>query len=70
MKQGKATTSGMGSTKREPISHAVSPGGVSQLGEMVGTRRAVEQIYVGYGYKAPMGSGTTVHRSGTQGKHK
>lgn len=68
MKQGQASNNGNSGQKREPISHAVSPCAVDQLGNHVGTRRAVEQLYEGHGYKAPMGKGTTVHPSGTQGK--
>ena len=69
MKQGQASNSGPGERKREPISHAVNPGAVSELGNHVGTRRAVETLYRGHGYKAPM-SGSQVHPSGSQGKHK
>ena len=69
MKQGRASSSGPGEQKREPISKAVNPAGVAQLGEHVGTRRAVETLYQGHGYKAPS-SGSQVHHCGSQGKHK
>ena len=68
MKQGRASKSGLISQKREPISHAVDPGAVDQLGQMVGVARAVEVLYEGRGYKAPM-AGYTYHKSGSQGKH-
>ena len=68
MKQGRATHSGSASTKTEPISHAVSPGAVDQLGQKVGQARAVEQLYQGRGLEAPMKSETT-HKSGSQGRH-
>ncbi len=64
--------------KAEPKPRAISPGGVSQLGEHVGTRRAVQPLDVGRGYqpKGPtsnMGQGPganrQVHRCGSQGTH-
>ena len=69
VKQGRASSSGPNDRKREPISKAVNVAGVAQLGEMVGTRRAVETLYQGKGYRAPMG-GQQVHRSGSQGRHR
>jgi hypothetical protein len=67
MKQGRAPTKS-GPIKREPISKAVSPGAVSQIGCKVGEARAVKSLDIGRGYKAPaIGGGT--HRSGSQGKH-
>lgn len=68
MKQGKASSSGPGSRKIEPRSKAVSPGAVSNIGNMVGMARAVKPLDMGRGYKAPKISGGT-HRSGSQGKH-
>ena len=66
MKQGRATTSIVGSTKQEPISHAVNPGGVSEIGcAQWGTSTP---IYEGRGLSAPM-VGETTHQSGSQGKH-
>ena len=35
MKQGRATTSMVGSTKTEPVSRVVSPGAVSRMGTIV-----------------------------------
>lgn len=69
MTQGRANRDGPAGQKREPLPHAVDPGYAAQLGAHVGTRRAVEQMYEGHGYKAPM-AGSEVHQSGSQGKHK
>ncbi len=69
MKQGRASRSGMESTKVEPKSRAVDPAGVNQLGNHVGPARAVEPLYEGRGYKAPM-TGEQSHHCGSQGKHK
>ena len=60
----------MAGTKREPIPHAVDPGGADQLGQKVGTVRAVEPLYEGRGFKAPEPAGRTIHHSGSQGHHK
>ena len=66
MKQGNANNN-MGGRKMEPIPHAISPAGVSQLGETV-DKRAIENFNKGRGYKAPM-SGQQNHPSGSQGRH-
>lgn len=67
MKQGKASSSGMGSTKTEPKSRAVNPGAAASIGiQEVRTRS--EPLYEGRGLKAPM-VGQTNHKSGSQGKH-
>lgn len=67
MKQGRASSSGMGSMKVEPKSKAVSPGAVAQIG--VHEALIVPQpMHQGRGYSAPK-SGSQVHRSGSQGKH-
>lgn len=68
MKQGTGNSQ-PGSQKREPIAKAVSPGAVSQLGTHTGAARAVEKLYEGRGYEAPM-SGSDTHKSGSQGKHR
>ena len=74
MKQGRATHSGSGSTKIEPISHAISPAAVSQIGIMKGNHASDggHTVHVkptpmmeGRGLKAPM-TGVTVHKSGSQ----
>lgn len=59
MKQGQASTSKMGSTKVEPVSHGVNPGAVSRLGTIVAPGTKVEQMYEGRGLKAPMAKCTT-----------
>ena len=69
MKQGQATSSHSGSTKQEPVSKAVSPGAVSQMGNHVGPAQAVKALYEGRGLKAPMVS-ETCHPAGSQGKHR
>lgn len=68
MQQGKATSSHMGSTKTEPVSKAVSPGAVSEIG-IHQVRTTSQPLYEGRGLKAPM-TGETSHHSGSQGKHK
>lgn len=72
MKQGKASHSGMGSTKIEPRSHAVPPAYPARLGTMQGNHsdsgtHRVQKIpmYAGRGLKAPM-VGTTIHKKGSQ----
>lgn len=59
MKQGRAQTSIVGSTKTEPVSKAVNPGAVSRLGNMVAPGTKPEQMYEGRGLSAPMKSVTT-----------
>lgn len=77
MKQGSASSSRMGSTKREPIAHAVSPAGVSQMGEALGNHAtdvgktlhgASEPMYKGRGFEAPHDAGRTIHHGGSQGR--
>lgn len=68
MKQGKASTSGMASTKREPIAHAVSPAAVSEIG-IHQVRGTSLPLYEGRGLEAPM-VGSTTHEHGSQGKWK
>lgn len=67
MKQGRATTSFVGSTKIEPVSHAVSVPAVSELG-IHEVRHTSLPLYEGRGLQAPMVSETS-HKSGSQGKH-
>lgn len=67
MKQGRATTSFVGSTKTEPVSHSVSVPAVSELG-IHEVRHTSLPLYEGRGLQAPMVSETT-HKSGSQGKH-
>lgn len=69
MKQGQATTSGMGSTKREPIAHAVSVPAVANIGNAQIYGSTSVPIYSGRGLEAPMVSETS-HPTGSQGTHK
>lgn len=59
MKQGRASTSIVGSTKTEPVSKAVNPGAVSRMGTIVAPGTKPEQMYEGRGLKAPMRKQTT-----------
>ena len=77
MRQGSASSSGPGSRKIEPRAHAVSPGGVSQIGESLGNHAtdvtknlhgASIDMYKGRGFEAPHDAGRTVHHGGSQGK--
>jgi len=64
--------------KREPIAKAVSPAGVSQIGEAMGNHATDSQgkilhgvskpLYIGRGFEAPK-VGTTVHHGGSQRRH-
>lgn len=67
MKQGtgKSTDSGQ---KREPIAHAVSPAAASEIG-VHQVRHSSLPLYEGRGLEAPM-QGTTIHHTGSQGKHR
>ena len=64
--------------KVEPTSRAVSPAGVSQLGEALGNHAtgsgkilhgASKELYAGKGFSAPKDQGCTTHDCGSQGKH-
>jgi len=68
VKQGRATHDGTGSTKREPIAHAVNPAAVSEIG-IHQVRATSLPLYEGRGLEAPM-AGTTTYESGSQGKWK
>lgn len=65
MKQGMGNSK-PGSTKIEPLSKAVNPGAVGNMGLQV--TRTPQQMYEGRGLKAPMVSSTS-HPKGSQGKH-
>lgn len=67
MKQGQASSSHTGSTKVEPVSTKVNPGGVSEIGAHVAMNPS--PVFEGRGVRAPM-AGTTIHHTGSQGKHK
>lgn len=76
MKQGRADKDGRSGGKREPIPKAVHETAVSELGRAV--QYPKEDLYAGKGYKgasprpaaAGPGGGRTIHRSGSQGKHR
>lgn len=72
MKQGRATHSGMGSTKTEPRSHAVPAAYPAGLGVMKGNHAECGTVrvthvpmYEGRGLQAPM-KGVTIHKKGSQ----
>lgn len=71
MKQGRASSSKMGSTKVEPRSHAVNVESASDIGlqERFIGRAQSRPLYAGRGLSAPMAKSTS-HLSGSQGKHK
>ena len=66
MKEGRASHSGVASTKVEPKSYAVDPAYTDQLGQSVQFTKV--PMYEGRGLKAPM-VGQTNHKSGSQGRH-
>ena len=68
MKQGRADHSNMAGTKREPISHAVDPGGVSELGCIVA--KNPQPLYAGRGFEAPAPKAETIHNRGSQGRYE
>jgi len=68
MTQGRATTSGMGSTKVEPKPKAVNVGYVAQCGIHEVTH-TTETMYEGRGYEAP-GIESSTHHNGSQGRHR
>lgn len=76
MKQGRASSSKMGSTKIEPRSHAVPPAYAGRIGLQQGNhatdkgtiRTQSIPMYEGRGISAPMKSSTS-HKSGSQGKY-
>ena len=68
MKQGRASVDNNVGTKREPIAHAINPGGVAQLGNHVA--KNPEPLYAGRGFSSPAPKACVSHPSGSQGKHK
>lgn len=66
--QGRATTSIVGSTKVEPMSRAVNPAAVAEIG-IDESRTTSLPLYQGRGLEAPM-VGTTVYEHGSQGRTK
>ena len=77
MKQGRAGISGPADRKIEPRSTAINPGGVANLGRAHGNHASdsphgtftpkITPMDAGRGYSAP-NIGTSVHKSGSQGK--
>lgn len=67
MKQGRADHSNSSGVKREPISHAVDPGAVDQIGQA--TAFTKDPLYIGRGYEAPKAQSTS-HHCGSQGRHR
>lgn len=67
MKQGRTPEVESGH-KREPIPHAIDPGAVSQMGNMV--VQNPDPLHKGRGYSAPSPVAETTHHCGSQGRHK
>lgn len=65
------------SRKMEPISRAVNPSYVAEMGNKIGNhatgegtiRVKHETMYEGKGYKAPMSGSSNMGNRGTQGRH-
>lgn len=64
--------------KVEPISHAMSVKGVSQIGTMLGNKATdvpgtlpggQKDINKGRGFEAPHDAGRTIHHGGSQRRH-
>jgi len=68
MKQGKADRNVKESWKTEPVSHAVSPNFVSDIGTIQVRNGGSLPMYEGRGIKAPMVSQKTSNK-GSQGKY-
>lgn len=66
MKQGQASGSNAGTTKREPIVHVVSP---KQAGQIGLAQSKPVGAFQNRGASSPSPAGCTAHKSGSQGKH-
>lgn len=66
-KQGRADHSNVSATKREPIAHAIDPGGAAQIGTMVAKNPT--PLNDGRGFMSPEPKAVTTHHCGSQGKH-
>lgn len=66
MKQGSGS-SRKGDGKREPIPHAISINGVTNIGLQQVYTKQPPGLYKSDGYRAPMGASTS-HPKGSQGK--
>jgi hypothetical protein len=69
MKQGQASGSNAGTTKREPISHTVTPRMAGQIGLAQGVPRNTGPIE-NRGASSPSPAGCQCHPQGSQGKHR
>jgi len=67
MRQGSGHSSDSGQ-KREPVPHAINPGGAAQLGVAVISNPT--PLEAGRGFTAPKPATTTIHHGGSQGNHK
>ena len=67
MKQGSGNSTS-GGQMRQPVSHAISPGGAAQLGTMV--IKNPTPLDAGRGFSAPAPVSCTTSNCGSQGKHK
>lgn len=65
MKQGKASIDVRADTKQEPVSRAINPNAVGQIGIAQAVRP--DPMHQGRGYAAPS-IGTSIHPRGSQGK--
>ncbi len=68
MRQGRADRSGAASHKREPIARAINPGGADALGQSFAGE--VTPLRAGRGYMPPEPRSHTIHKAGSQGKHR
>jgi hypothetical protein len=69
MKQGRADRDVAEGRKREPIPHAIDPGAVSRLGNVVGEGTPYKSLEGPYGtLRAPMNSHVT-RKGGSQGRY-
>jgi hypothetical protein len=66
MHQGSGNNSD-GGRKREPIAHAMDPGGVSEIGNHVA--KNPQSIHAGRGFMAPEPMAEDHHHCGSQGKY-
>lgn len=76
MKQGSGNNSNRG-RKVEPRPMAISPAGVSQMGEALGnhttdhgtTNYRGDRMHQGRGFTAPMDAGRQIHKGGSQRRY-
>lgn len=68
MKQGRASSSGPGARKEEPISYSVSKGGVSRIGAHQ-SDMSMDPHLEGQARTSPSQGPIIVSKHGSQGKH-